>query len=61
MTKPSKYTSEYMISGIIKNISEITVLDEPVKILKVDLGHEENNESLLIIYVLVVLYKKVII
>lgn len=48
MTKPLKYTSEYMISGVIKDISEITVLDEPVKILKVDLGHEENNEPLLI-------------
>lgn len=47
-TKPSKYTSEYMISGVIKNISEITVLDEPVKIFKVDIGHEKINESLFI-------------
>ena len=48
MKKPLKYTSEYMISGVIKNISEINVLDEPVKILKVDLGHEENNKLLFI-------------
>lgn len=48
MTKPSKYTSEYMISGVIKNISDIVVLDEPVKIFKVDIGHEENNKLLFI-------------
>ena len=48
MTKPSKYTSEYMISGVIKNISDIVVLDEHVKIFKVDIGHEENNKPLFI-------------
>lgn len=48
MIKATKYTSEYSISGIIKNISDIVVLDEPVKIFKVDIGHEENNEPLFI-------------
>lgn len=48
MIKPTKYTAEYIVSGIIKKISEIIVLDEPVKILQVDIGHEENNEPLLI-------------
>lgn len=48
MIKATKYTSEYSISGIIKNISDIIVLDEPVKIFKVDIGHEENHEPLFI-------------
>ncbi len=45
MIKPTKYTAEYIVSGIIKKISEIIVLDEPVKILQVDIGHEENFEK----------------
>ena len=48
MIKATKYTSEYSISGIIKSISEINVLGEPVKIFKVDIGHEENNKLLFI-------------
>ena len=48
MTKATKYTSEYSISGIIKNISDIVILDEPVKIFKVDIRHEENNKPLFI-------------
>lgn len=52
MIKATKYTSEYSISGIIKSISEINVLGEPVKIFKVDIGHKKNNEPLFInIYV----------
>lgn len=48
MIRPTKYISEYTISGIIKNISEIVVLDEPIKVLNIDLGHEENDKPLLI-------------